>query len=261
MLPNKHYMFDRNCSGLTKRSILNCVSALHFLVFGFTAHSGTAGAQTPVQQPAASRATRIHVQRDTAERELKAQRLELVATYDLTVDPCRFCVEQICARAPANYGKDYKQMCAEDAVRLRKADAFNIVGFQTVKKTAHGGFSHQFDKLLGSMGVAAVGADPMKCVCYKVEEKPHREAHHRNVLGPQAVVVSAMHRSGLLGQRTMKHVQALWDLMRVGVELGGYIFFNSVLVCADVDIKMLRVRAACCTVACCGGCERASKQQ
>ena len=47
----------------------------------------------------------------------------------------------------------------------------------------------------------------MKCVYYKVEEKPNREAHHRNELGP--VVVSAMHRSGLLGQCTMKQVQAL----------------------------------------------------
>ena len=47
------------------------------------------------------------------------------------------------------------------------------------------------------MGVAAVGADAMKCVYYKVEEKPNREAHRKNVLGP--VVVSAMHRSGLLG--------------------------------------------------------------
>jgi len=72
----------------------------------FTAHSGTAGAQTSVEQPTASRATRIHVQRDGAERELKAQRLELVATYDLTVDPRRFCMEQICARAPADYDKD-----------------------------------------------------------------------------------------------------------------------------------------------------------
>ena len=63
----------------------------------FTAHSGTAGSQTPVEQPTVSRATRIYVQRDGAERELKAQRLELVATYDLTVDPRRFCMEQICA--------------------------------------------------------------------------------------------------------------------------------------------------------------------
>jgi len=50
--------------------------------------------------------SRIHVQRDGAERELKAQRLELVATYDLTVDPRRFCKEQICAREPADYDKD-----------------------------------------------------------------------------------------------------------------------------------------------------------
>ena len=107
------------------------------------------------------------------------------------------------------------------------------------------------------MGVAAVGADDMKCVYYKVEEKENREAHHRNVLGP--VVVSAMHKSGLLGQCTMKQVQALWDLTCVGGELAWYVFFNSVLVCADADIKMLRVRAACCTVACCVGL-RASKR-
>ena len=51
----------------------------------------------------------------------------------------------------------------------------------------------------------------------------------------------------------------MWDLTCVGGELGWYIFFNSVLVCADVDIKMLRVRAACCTVACCVGVQ-ASKR-
>ena len=74
---------------------------------------------------------------------------------------------------------------------------FQHCGIWAAKKTAHGGFCYQFDELLGSIGVAAVGADAMKCVYYKVEEKPNREAHHRNVLGP--VVVSAMHRSGLLG--------------------------------------------------------------
>jgi len=42
------------------------------------------------------------VQRDGAEQELRDQRLELVATYDLTVDPRRFCIEQICARSPAD---------------------------------------------------------------------------------------------------------------------------------------------------------------
>jgi len=188
----------------------------------FTAHSVTAGAQTPVEQPAASRATRIHVQRDGAEQDLRDQRLELVATYDVTVDPPRFCIEQICARSPADYNKDYKQMCAEDAARLRKADTFNIVAFWTEKKTAHGGFRHLFEELLGSMGVAAVSADAMKSVYYKVEEKPGREEHNRNVLGP--VVVSAMHRSGLLRQCTMKQVQTLWDLTGVGGELGWYVF-------------------------------------
>ena len=66
----------------------------------------------------------------------------------------------------------------------------------------HGGLHHRFDELLGSMGVAAIGADAMKSFYYKVEEKPGRKAHNRNVLGP--VVVSAMHRSGLLCQCTMK---------------------------------------------------------
>jgi hypothetical protein len=122
------------------------------------------------------------VQRDGAEQELRDQRLELVATYDLTVDPRRFCIEQICVRSPADYDKDYKQMCAEDTARLRKADTFNIDTFWTAKKFAHGGFRHQFDELLGSMGVAAVGADAMKSVYYKVEEKPGREEHNRNVL-------------------------------------------------------------------------------
>jgi len=58
---------------------------------GFMVHSGTAGAQTPVEQPAASRATRTHVYCDVVAEELRDQRLELVATYDLTVDPRQFC--------------------------------------------------------------------------------------------------------------------------------------------------------------------------
>jgi len=134
-------------------------------------------------------------------------------------------------------------MCAEDSAWLHKADAFNIVGFWTTKKTAHGGFHHQFDELLGSIRVAAVGADAMKCVYYKVEEKLNREAHHRNVLGP--VVVSAMHRSGLLSQYTMKQVQALWDLTCVGGELGWYIFFVDTVnvdkaLCVRVHVHCMR---------------------
>jgi len=54
-----------------------------------------------------------------------------------------------------------------------------------------------------------------------VEGKSGRKVHDRNVLGP--VVVSAMHRSGLLGQVTLKQVQALWDLTCVGGELGWYV--------------------------------------
>jgi len=34
----------------------------------FTAHSGTAGAQTPIDLPAAARVSRTHVQRDVAGR-------------------------------------------------------------------------------------------------------------------------------------------------------------------------------------------------
>ena len=49
----------------------------------------------------------------------------------------------------------------------------------------------------------------------------NREAHDGNVLGP--VVVSAMHRSDLLGQATLKQVQALRDLTFVGGEPGWYV--------------------------------------
>jgi len=91
----------------------------------FMAHSGTAGAQTPVEQPAASRATRTHVQRDVAAEELRDRRLEILATYDLTVDPRKFAIEQILAHSPANCNKDYKQMSAEEAASLHKADTSN----------------------------------------------------------------------------------------------------------------------------------------
>jgi len=113
----------------------------------FTTHNGTDGAQTPVEQQAASRATRTHVQRDVAAEEFRDWRLELVATYDLTVHPRKFTIEQILAHSPADYDKDYKQMSAEEAVSLRKEDTGNTVRFCTTRKSAHGGFRHWFDKL------------------------------------------------------------------------------------------------------------------
>ena len=56
----------------------------------FTAHSRIAGEQTPVEQPAA-REPPGHMCIVMNEEELRDQRLELVATYDLTVDPRQFC--------------------------------------------------------------------------------------------------------------------------------------------------------------------------
>jgi len=103
--------------------------------------------------------------------------------YDLTVDPRKFATEQILTCSSADYDKDYTQISTEDAARLCKADTSNSVKFWTNKKSAHGGFRHQFDKLLGSMGVAAVGEEAMKSRYYKVQDKPGREAHDRNVLG------------------------------------------------------------------------------
>jgi len=150
-----------------------------------------------------------------------------------------FATEQILARSPADYDKDYKQMSAEDAARPCKADTSNSVEFLTSKKSAHGGFRHQFDELLGSMGVAAVGAEAMKGRYYKVEDKPGREAH--NTIG--TMVVSAMHRSGLLSQFTLQQVQALWVLTCVGGELGWYVVQFCVCV-RSYCIKMLRVREA-----------------
>ena len=83
------------------------------------------------------------------------------------------------------------------------------------KQSAHGGYRHQFNELFGSMGAAAAGADAPRTLYYKVEDKsPGRAAHERNVQGP--VVVSAMYRSDLLGNASMKQVQALWDLTCVG---------------------------------------------
>jgi len=141
-----------------------------------------------------------------------------VATYDLTADPRKFAIEQILARSPADCDKDLLQMPTVEASLLRKADTSKTVEFWTGKKSAHGGYCHCFYELLDSMGVAAVGVDVPRSKYYKVEEKSGREAHDRNVLGP--VVVSAMHRSGLLGQASLKQVQALWDLTYIGDNLG-----------------------------------------
>ena len=113
---------------------------------------------------------------------------------------------------------------------LRKADTGYTVEFWTTKKSAHGGFRHWFEELLGSIGVAVLGVEASRNRYYKVEGKLGREAHKRNVLGP--VVVSAVHRSGLLGQRTLKQVQALWDLTCVGGELGWYDVQFCVCVCS-----------------------------
>jgi len=210
----------------------------------FTAHSGTAGTQTPVKQPAASRTTRIHVQRDGVEQELRDQSLKLVATYDLTVDPRRWCIQQICD------DKDYKQMGAEDAARLRKADSFNSVEFWTTKKSAHGGFRHQFDELLGSMEVAAIGADTMKSVYYKVEESRDARRTTEMCLGPlsfQQCTGEVCSASAPWNRCKLYGTWRAWVVSLAGT------LFNFVFVCADVDVKMLRVRESCCTVACCVG--------
>jgi len=144
-----------------------------------------------------------------------------VATYDLIADPRKFAIEQILARSPADCDKDLLQMPTVEASLLRKADTSKTVEFWTGKKSAHGGYHHQFYEPLGSTGVAAVDADTPRSKYYKVEEKSGRVAHNRNVLGP--VVVSAMHRSGLLEQASLKQVQALWDLTCVGGDLGWYV--------------------------------------
>jgi len=83
-------------------------------------------------------------------------------------------------------------------------------------------YRHCFYELFGSMGVAAAGADaPRTLYCKEEDKSPGRAAHERNVQGP--VVVSAMYRSGLLGNARMKLVQALWDLTWVGGELDWYV--------------------------------------
>jgi len=103
------------------------------------------------------------------------------------------------------------------------------------------------------MGVAAAGADAPRMLYCKEEDKSlGRAAHERNVQGP--VVVSAMYRSGVLGNASMKQVQALWDLTCVGDELGWYVsnFCVCVLLCLPsgcVYAAMLRLREACCIVA------------
>jgi len=67
---------------------------------------------------------------------------------------------------------------------LRKADTGYTVEFWTTKKSAHGGFRHWFEELLGSIGVAVLGVEASRNRYYKVEGKSGREAHKRNVLGP-----------------------------------------------------------------------------
>jgi len=208
----------------------------------FTAHSGTAGAQTPIDPPAAVRVNKPQVQRDVVGEELRKTRMELVATYNLTEDSRKFALEQILARSPDDCDRDLLTMPAEDAALLRKADTSNTVDFWSGKQSAHGGYRHRFDELFGSMGVAAAGADAPRTLYYKVEDKsPGRAAHERNVQGP--VVVSAMYRSGLLGNASMKQVQALWDLTCVGGELGWYVSNFC------VDVLFLGVSAHFCVCA------------
>ena len=152
-----------------------------------------------------------------------------MATYDLTEDSRKFALEKFLARSPDDCDRDLLKMPAEAAALLRTADTSNKVDFWSGKQSAHGGYRHQFDELFGSMVVAVAGADAPRTLYYRVEDKsPGRAAHDRNVQGP--VVVSAMYRSGLLGNASMKQVQALWDLTCVGGELGWYVSNFSVCV-------------------------------
>jgi len=153
-----------------------------------------------------------------------------VATYDLTEDSRKFALEQFLARSPDDCDRDFLKMPAEAAALLRTADTSNAVDFWSGKQSAHGGYRHRFDELFGSMGVAVAGADAPRTLYYRVEDKsPGRAAHDRNVQGP--VVVSALYRSGLLRNASMKQVQALWDLTCVGGELGWYV--SNFCVCAQ----------------------------
>jgi len=168
--------------------------------------------------------------------------------YDLTVDPRKFATEQILTCSSADYDKDYTQISTEDAARLCKADTSNSVKFWTNKKSAHGGFRHQFDKLLGSMGVAAVGEEAMKSRYYKVQDKPGREAHDRNVLG------RGRFRNAQEWSAWPVHLETSASF--VGPDVRGWrawLVCCSILCLCALNVKMLRVQEAGCTVACCVG--------
>jgi len=145
-----------------------------------------------------------------------------VPTYDLTEDSHKFALEQFLARSPDDCDRDLLKMPTEAAALLRTVDTSNTVDSWSGKKSAHGGYRHRFDELFGSMEVAVAGADAPRTLYHRVEDKsPDRAAHDRNV--HVTVAVSAMYRSGLLGNASMKQVQALWDLTCVGGELGWYV--------------------------------------
>ena len=135
-----------------------------------------------------------------------------MATYDLTEDSRKFALEQFLARSPDDCDRDLLKMPAEAAALLRTADTSNTVDFWIGKQSAHGGYRHRFDELFGSMGVAVAGADAPRTLYYRVEDKSLGHAAH-----------GAIYRSGLLGNASMKQVQALWDLTCVGGELGWYV--------------------------------------
>ena len=87
----------------------------------FTAHSGTVGAQTPINPPAAVRVNKPQVQRDVVGEELREARMELVDTYNLTEDSRKCALEQILARSPDDCDRDLLKMPAEAAALLRTA--------------------------------------------------------------------------------------------------------------------------------------------
>jgi len=116
----------------------------------FTAHSGAAGAQTPIDPPAAVRVSKPQVQRDVVGDELREVRLALVATYDLTVDSRKFALGQILARSLDDCDRDLLTMPAEDAALLRKADTSNTVDFWSGKGSAHGGYRHRSTSYLAA---------------------------------------------------------------------------------------------------------------
>ena len=66
--------------------------------------------------------------------------------------------------------------------------------------------------------MAAVHIQATVTKYYTVDMKPGQAAHQRNELEP--VFISAMHRSGLVGNATMQQVQVVCDLTCVDINLG-----------------------------------------